>query len=676
VREKVLPQLSPQCGNLEETMARKRSQPEVSRRKFLAGAAVAGAAASTSVANAATPGTTAADVKRLPAAVPPSVQQIANETAVPKEMPHLAGKPNSDFMVDVIKSLKIEHIYSNPASSFRGLHESLINYGKNTMPDFITCMHEESSVAMAHGYFKATGKPQMMLCHGTVGLQHAVMSVYNAWVDRVPVILVGGNDLDAAHRPPGVPTVHSAQDINAMVRDFTKWDDQPVSAQHFAQSFVRAYKVATTPPYGPVMISLDAALQDAPVDDAHLYIPRYVPTSPPHADLNALRETARLLVAAENPVLVADRAARSQTGTDLIVQLAELLQVPVIDQGGRLNMPHSHYLNQNAQAQNLIRNADLVVGLELHDLWALVNQFIDNGEEHGHGIRESRIKPTTKLVTINSAELLTKSNYQDFQRFQTTDIGMAGDAEASLPFLIEAVKSALPNDKKAAFEKRAEGFKRAKQQAHERNRQAAALGWDASPISTARLAVELYAAVKGEDWALVNAGIGMSGWHNRVFPFDKHYQWIGGSGAAGQGYGLPASIGAAHANKSLGRFTVSIQGDGDMMYAPGAFWTAAHHRIPQLAIVDNNHGYHQEVMHVQRLSNRRNRVANLGITSGPVGTSIENPNIDYAKLANSMGWWSVGPIKDPNELGPALKRAVAAVKAGEPALVDVWMQPR
>jgi thiamine pyrophosphate-dependent acetolactate synthase large subunit-like protein len=113
-----------------------------------------------------------------------------------------------------------------------------------------------------------------------------------------------------------------------------------------------------------------------------------------------------------------------------------------------------------------------------------------------------------------------------------------------------------------------------------------------------------------------------------------------------------------------------------MMYAPGAFWTAAHHRIPQLAIVDNNHGYHQEVMHVQRLSNRRNRVANLGITSGPVGTSIENPDIDYAKLANSMGWSSFGPIKDPNELGPALKRAVAAVKAGEPALVDVWMQPR
>jgi acetolactate synthase-1/2/3 large subunit len=178
-------------------MARKEPRTDVSRRKFLAGVAVAGAAASTTTANAATPGT-AADVKRLPAALAPTAHQVAAETSVPKEMPHLVGKPNSDFMVDVIKSLKIEHIYSNPASSFRGLHESLINYGKNSMPDFITCMHEESSVAMAHGHFKASGKPQMMLCHGTVGLQHAVMAVYNAWSDRVPIIMVGGNDLDAA----------------------------------------------------------------------------------------------------------------------------------------------------------------------------------------------------------------------------------------------------------------------------------------------------------------------------------------------------------------------------------------------------------------------------------------------------------------------------------------------
>ena len=229
-------------------------------------------------------------------------------------MPHLAGKPNSDFMVDVIKSLKIEHIYSNPASSFRGLHESLINYGKNAMPDFITCMHEELSVAMAHGYFKASGKPQMMLCHGTVGLQHAVMAVYNAWSTAFRSSWSAATISTPSKRPPGVPTFHSAQDIGALVRDFTKWDDTPVSAQHFAQSFVRAYKYAMTPPYGPVLLSLDAGLQDTPVDDRAPLHPALCASSPPHADLNALRETAKLLVAAENPVIVVDRMARTADG--------------------------------------------------------------------------------------------------------------------------------------------------------------------------------------------------------------------------------------------------------------------------------------------------------------------------------------------------------------------------
>ena len=175
------------------------------------------------------------------------------------------GTPASDFMVDVIKSLDIAYLPCNPAQSFRGLHESLINYGGNKKPEFLTCTHEEASVAMAHGYFKIAGKPLLVLCHGTVGLQHAAMAIYNAWCDRVPVIVMGGTDLDAAKRPPGVPTFHSAQDINALVREFTKWDDQPVSLPHFAQSFVRAYKLAMTPPHEPVMIALDCGLQEEAV---------------------------------------------------------------------------------------------------------------------------------------------------------------------------------------------------------------------------------------------------------------------------------------------------------------------------------------------------------------------------------------------------------------------------
>lgn len=655
-------------------MARKDARPDVSRRKFLAGVAVAGAA--TTVANGAKASPGASANKRLPSAVMPNTLQIAAETGGLREpTTQLPGRPASDYMVDVIKSMKIEYIYSNPASSFRGLHESLINYGKNTMPEFLTVTHEEASVAMCHGHFKATGKPQMALMHGTVGLQHAAMAVYNAWADRVPLIMIGGNDLDASKRPPGVPTVHSAQDINALVRDFTKWDDQPVSLQHFSQSFVRAYKYAMTPPYGPVMIALDAGVQQASIkpEEKDLYTPRYVAPSPPHGDPNALREAAKLLVNAQNPVIVADRCARTQAGINSLVQLAELIQCPVVSQQNRLNFPNTHYLSAGPA---VVRNADVILGLELTDFWATVGGWVDNGDHDGHGLMESRHRPDVKLIHINSVELNTKSNLQDFQRFMPVDILMPADAEASLPMLIDFVKQAITGDRKSVFEQRAAARRKAHAQARQNMKQRAALGWDASPISIARMTAELWPHIKDLDWSMVNSSSGAAPWPLQYFPMDKHHQWLGRSGAAGQGYGPPASIGAALGNKSLGRFTFSYQGDGDLMYVPGSLWTATHHNIPMLMMVHNNRGYHQEVMHVQRLSNRRNRVANLGKTMGPVGTSIENPDIDYATMAKSMGWWSAGPIKDPAELGTVLAKAVQVVRAGEPALIDVWSQPR
>src|SRR5215468_7085754 len=655
-------------------MPREDTGSNVGRRQFLTGLVAAGAA------TAMTPGAVrgaddvAQNVPRAPSALPPSARAAEAETENPRELARVKGIPGSDFMVDVIKTLDIKYCPSNCASSYRALHESLINYGGNKSPEFLTCMHEESAVGLAHGYFKVAGKPLMTLCHGTVGLQHAAMAVYNAWCDRVPVIVVGGNELDAAHRPPGVPTIHSAQDINALVRDFTKWDDTPVSLQHFAQSFVRAYKISMTPPYGPVMISLDAGLQQQSIHNngEELYVPRYTPTSPPQGETGAVKEAARLLANAQNPVIVVDRAARSENGMRLLVELAELLQAQVIDQGGRMNFPTTHYLRRPPTA---VGNADVILGLELTDFWAIANAYIDNGE-HGVGVNTSRIKPETKLISINASELLTKANYQDFQRFQTVDMAMPADAEATLPALIEAVKAAIPNDRRAAIEKRGEAAKKALAESRERTRQAAALAWDASPISTARLCMETFAQIKDLDWSLVASSGNVSNWPSRLWPMEKHYRWLGASGGYGVGYGAPASVGAALANRDLGRFSVNIQSDGDLMYAPGVLWTAARHKIPQLAVMFNNRGYHQEVMHVQRLSNFRNRVANLGNDMGPIGTSIQNPDIEYHKLAESMGWWAKGPIKDPAQLGPALKEAVAVVKSGQPALLNVWTQPR
>jgi thiamine pyrophosphate-dependent acetolactate synthase large subunit-like protein len=646
------------------------------RRRFLTGALAAGAA---SAATAVKPARAAEQIAQAPKASkapPPSRRAMEAETEEPRELARVKGVPGSDFMVDVIKTLDIKYCPANCASSYRGIHESLIDYGGNKQPEFLTCMHEESAVGMAHGYFKIAGKPLMTLCHGTVGLQHATMAIYNAWCDRVPVIVVGGNDLDAATRPPGVPTTHSAQDINALVRDFTKWDDQPVSLQHFAQSFVRAYKIAMTPPYGPVMISLDAGLQQEPVREhggEKLYIPRFVTTAPPQGDSGAVREAARLLAAAQNPVIVADRAARTANGIKLLVELAELLQAHVVDQNSRVNFPKTHYLSS---PPSVVGGADVILGLELTDFWGTVNAFTDNAVNEGIGTNRSRIKPGTKLISISSLELNTKANYQYFQRFQAVDVPIAGDAEATLPALIEAVKAAIPASAREAIAKRGEAARKAYAETRERAKQAAAVAWDASPVSTARLVMETYAAIKHLDWSLVVAeGSGFT-WPFRLWPIDKHYQWIGRSGGAGVGYGAPASVGAALANRDAGRFTVGFQSDGDLMYAPGVLWTAAKHKIPLLSVMHNNRAWHQEVMHVQRMANFRNRVVNTGGDLGPVGTSIMNPDIEYHKLAESMGWWAKGPIKDPAQLGPALKEAVKVVRSGQPALLNVWTQPR
>ncbi|MGH9786439.1 MAG: thiamine pyrophosphate-binding protein, partial [Terriglobia bacterium] len=288
--------------------------------------------------------------------------RFVDEPGAPEEIVLTTERSGSDFMVDVIKSIGFDYICSNPGSSFRGVHESLINYGGNRNPEFLTCCHEESSVAMAQGYFKIEGRPLGVMAHGTVGLQHAAMAIYNAYCDRVPVYVILGNTIDATKRRPGVEWAHSVQDAAAMVRDFTKWDDTPISLPHFAESAVRAYKIAMTPPMLPVVLVVDSHLSEAPLaKSAKLRIPKLTLTSPPQGDSGAVAEAARLLVAAENPVIIADRLARTQAGMKHLMELAELLQAPVLDEAGRMNFPSRHPLNHSGRDRALIGSADVIL---------------------------------------------------------------------------------------------------------------------------------------------------------------------------------------------------------------------------------------------------------------------------------------------------------------------------
>ena len=636
----------------------------VDRRKFLKGAAAAALAAQAPIK-------AQQQAAPRPKAAGPSNAVLAAENGAPPAPVEVLTneRPGSDFMIDVIKSLGIEYCCANPGSSFRALHESIINYGGNRNPELITCCHEESSVAIAHGFAKIEGKPIMVMAHGTVGLQHASMAIYNAYCDRVPVYVVLGNILDVTFRRGNVEWVHSVQDAASMVRDYVKWDDAPVSLAHFAESAVRAYQIAMTPPLEPVVLVADAKLQEEPITESNLRIPKLVMAAPPQGDSGAIAEAAKILVAAENPLIIAGRLARTPNAIKLLVELAETLQAPVYDQRLRMNFPSSHPLY--VYGAGGVKTADVILGLEVQDFWGLTH---DQTPLNRFGMEWKPItKPGATLVNISSLDLNHKSNYQDFGRYEEAELEIPADAEATLPALIAECKRLITADRKRALQARGAKLAEASKRARAQTLDEAAIGWDSSPISTARLSAELWAQIKNEDWSLVsNVGNFLSGWPLRLWDYEKHYHYIGVQGGSGIGYGAPAAVGAALANKKHGRLSVNIQCDGDLNYAPSVLWTAAHHRIPLLTVMHNNRAYHQEIMQVQLMANRANR----GIDRAHIGTSISDPNIDYAKMAQTYGMYGAGPISDPKDLGLAIRQALDVVRRGEPALIDVITQPR
>jgi thiamine pyrophosphate-dependent acetolactate synthase large subunit-like protein len=423
--------------------------------------------------------------------------------------------------------------------------------------------------------------------------------------------------------------------------------------------------MALTPPMGPVVITVDGDLaEESAHDEKKLRMPKLTRSIPPQGDSGALMEAAKMLVAAERPVILADRVARSQEGMKRLVELAEALNAPVGDIGGRLNMPTHHYLCRSEDRRALVGQADVILMLEVADPWGQLFTISDPHHEY-----RRFAKPDVKVIHISLGDTLTKSNYQDAQRFLPVDLAISGDAQTSLPALNEAVKSAVGLTARAAIADRGSKLRDDYKRMKERTRQAATLGWDATPVSTARLSATLWNTIKNEKWCMAVSGMQ---WNRGLWPATEYYNFIGGSGGAGVGYGAPAAVGAALANRDKGIVTISFEGDGDLMYAPGVLWTAAHHKIPLLMIMHNNRAYHQEVMHLQKMAALHNR----RMDQASIGTTIENPNIDFAKLAQSMGVYSEGPITNPAAVGSALSKALAVVKRGEPALVDVVCQGR
>ena len=626
----------------------------VGRRGFLKGAAVGAAALAAKPERAQAQQGGSAPAANATAR--PNPTTLALDTgARPAAPSRIVENPGSDFMVDVLKTLNIEYCAANPGSTFDGLHESLINYGPNpnSMPEWLTCCHEESAVGMCHGYAKIELKPMMAAIHGTVGLQHASMAIYNAYADRVPIYMIVGNHADAAARGSGVQSYHSANDMPLIVRDFVKWDDQPISLGAFAESAVRAYKIAMTPPMGPVLLVATHENQTQPNRETNLRSPHLTPTAPPQGDDEAVQQAARWLVDAERPLIVTQRVVRTPKAIALLVELAETLQAPV-DSQERMNFPNRHPL---AGTGGPGYQPDVVLFLEVADPTSAARAARARG---------------AKTINISSVNLFMKSNIQDFGHYAEVDLDMGADGEATLPALTEAAKKLLTADRRRTLEDRGAKLAAAHKQARNQAVELAQYGWDASPIGLNRLSAELLPLIKNEDWSLVSWQGFISGWPGRLWNFDKHYQYIGGQGGGGIGYNAPASVGAALANKKHGRLSINIQTDGDMNYAPAILWTAAHHKIPLLTIMHNNRGYHAEVMILQNRASERNR----GQDRTTIGTKLWEPNINYAKMAETYGMYGEGPITEPTQLAAAFKRGIERIKRGEPALIDVVTQPR
>jgi len=552
----------------------------------------------------------------------------------------------SDAIAAMLRALDIPYLALNPGASYRGLHDSIVNYLGNTRPQMLLCLHEESAVAIAQGYAKTSGTMMGAVVHSNVGLMHASMAIFNAWCDRMPVLILGATGpWDAAKRRPWIDWIHTASDQGALVRDYTKWDNQPASVPAAYEALLRAAQIANTAPRGPTYVNLDAALQEAKIGALPSLpdVKRHRAPDPVLPAAHLVEAAAKLLSGAKHPVILAGRASRSESGWKQRVALAEKLQARVLtDIKLGAAFPTDHPLHAAPPATflspdtaKLLREADVVLALDWIDPAGVLKQAW-GAEPAG-----------AKVIQVSPDAHLHRGWSMDYQGLPPVDLYMMCEPEAVVPLLLDAVKA-----RPAAVASKP------------------TLLPDPAPdvVSIRTLADALNAATKGMDVCITRLPLG---WNGAYRHFRHPLDYIGSEGGGGVGAGLGITVGAALALKGTGRLPVAVIGDGDFLMGATALWTATHYGVPCLVLVANNRSFFNDELHQERVAKERSRP----VENRWIGQRISGPDIDLAMMARAQGAEGIGPITKAAELRPAIEKGIQAVRGGTVCVVDVRVAP-
>ncbi len=561
----------------------------------------------------------------------------------------------SDVAADVIRSLDIPFVALNPGASYRGLHDSLVNHLGNRAPQMLLCLHEEHAIGIAHGWAKVTGRPMMAIVHSNVGLMHATMGLFNAWCDRMPLLLYGATGpMDAAKRRPWIDWIHTSKDMGALIRHYTKWDDQPNSVAAIPEAILRGRQIAETAPRGPTYVCFDVGLQEQRVDNPPTLpdVSRYRPPAPAAPPPDLIVDIAQLLHTAERPLVLMGRVSRDESAWGERVRLAESLGAVVLtDLKLAAAFPTEHPLHGAPAGSRLtppgveaLKNADVVLSLEARDL-AGVLQAAHKGAPI-----------TSKIIRVAVDQHLHNGWSMDYLSLAPVDHYILAEPEPTVSALNRELGKLGPR-KTAAWPGRTPHKPKALPSLDGRG-----------PITVPHVAAALQLAIANRKSCLTHPPLS---WAGSLWPIRDPLDFLGSDGGGGVGGGPGQSIGAALALRGTGRLPISVCGDGDFLMGLTAIWTAVHYEIPILFVIVNNHSYYNDELHQEHLAIARGRPPE----NKWIGQQMLGPELDIPTLARGQGALGFGQVAALGELLPTLQQAISVVDAGKVAVVDVRVEP-